>query len=102
VLKLGPSQWLFVEALARKGPYPYRTSRVSEVWSRGSSIHKLTRLRVMKGACTKARVVVMWRQRLTPGAHGAGGVFVKDLWIGFVEGFSREPKESLRLMEKLE
>jgi hypothetical protein len=27
---------------------------------------------------------------------------VKDLWIGFVEGFSREPKESLRLVEKLE
>jgi len=27
---------------------------------------------------------------------------MKDLWIGFVEGFSREWKESLKIMEKLE
>jgi hypothetical protein len=33
---------------------------------------------------------------------GAGGVFVKDLWIGFIEGFSKEPKEPLRLEENLE
>jgi hypothetical protein len=46
--------------------------------------------------------VVMWRQRLTPGARGAGGVFVKDLWIRFVEGFNKEPKEPLLLEEKLE
>jgi hypothetical protein len=40
--------------------------------------------------------------RLTPGACGAGGVFMKDLWIGFIEGFSKEPKESLQLEENLE
>jgi len=28
--------------------------------------------------------------------------FLKDLWIRFVEGFSREPKESFRLVEKVE
>jgi hypothetical protein len=39
--------------------------------------------------------VVVWRRRLTPGARGAGGVFVKDLWIRFIEGFSKEPKEPL-------
>jgi len=44
----------------------------------------------------------MRRQRLTPGARGASAVFVKDLWIRFVEGFSKEPKESLRLEENLE
>jgi hypothetical protein len=56
----------------------------------------------MKGAFTKAWVVVMWRRRLTLGAHGAGGVFVKDLWIKFVEGFSKEPKEPLWPEENLE
>jgi hypothetical protein len=40
--------------------------------------------------------------RLTPGVKCAGWVFMKDLWIGFVEGSNREPKEPLRLEENLE
>jgi hypothetical protein len=44
----------------------------------------------------------MCRQRLTLGEHGAGGFFMKDLWIRFIWGFDGELKESLRLMEKLE
>jgi hypothetical protein len=39
---------------SKEGAIPISHSRVSEVWSRGSSIHKLTRSRVTKGACTKA------------------------------------------------
>jgi hypothetical protein len=51
---------------------------------------------------------------LRPGLWSCGGedshlvhvvqveFFVKDLWIGFVEGFSKEPKEPLRLEENLE
>jgi hypothetical protein len=31
-----------------------------------------------------------------------GRVLTKDLWIRFIEGFSREPEESLRLEENLE
>jgi hypothetical protein len=31
-----------------------------------------------------------------------GWVFTKDLWIGFVEGSNREPKEPLQLEENLE
>jgi hypothetical protein len=56
----------------------------------------------MKGACAKAWVVAMWRQIFTPGARDAGGVFMKDLWTRFVEGFSKEPKEPLRLEKNLE
>jgi hypothetical protein len=88
--------------VSKEGAIPVSHSQVSEVWSRGSSIHKLARSRVTKGACAKARVVVVWRRRFTPGARCAGGVFVKDLWIGFVEGFSKEPKEPLRPEENLE
>jgi hypothetical protein len=40
--------------------------------------------------------------RLTPGVKCAGWVFMKDLWIGFVEGSNREPREPLRLEENLE
>jgi hypothetical protein len=46
--------------------------------------------------------VVVWRRRLTPGARGAGGVFVKDIWIIFIEGFNKEPKEPLQPKENLE
>jgi hypothetical protein len=60
---------------SKEGAIPVSHSRVSEVWrSRGSSTHKLARDCESKGACAKARVVVMRRRRLTPGACGAGGV----------------------------
>jgi len=88
----------------KEEPYPYlhlgyRRFRKEESRVFDSQTHEL---QVAKSTFSKARVVVVWRGRLTPGACGVGGVFMKDLRIGFIEGFSREPKESLQLVAKLE
>jgi hypothetical protein len=84
VLKLSPSQWSLVKALAKRS-YTISHSRVSEVWSRGSSTHELARSRVVKGACVKALVIAL-RSR---GGEArtlcmfAQVGFPKDLWIEF-------------------
>jgi hypothetical protein len=41
------------------------------------------------------------RVKFAPCACSHKGGFQKDLWIEFVEGFSKEPKKPLRLKENL-
>jgi hypothetical protein len=97
--RVRPSQWLFVEVLARKGLYPYHTLKYHRFGVESLQFTKSRDCESQKVLVLKAQIVVMWRRTLTAGARSAGGVFVKDLWIGFVEGFSKEPKDSLRLEE---
>jgi hypothetical protein len=55
----------------------------------------------VKGACVKALVIALW-------SHGGEGrtlcmfarvEFLKDLWIGFIEGSNRESNRVFRLEE---
>jgi hypothetical protein len=107
VLAVIPSLWLYVEGANRRSYTHITISGIGGLEKEESraSTHELARSRVVKGACVKALVRVLWS--LGGGeAHAlcmfAQVWFLKDLWIGFVEGFSKEPKESLRLVEELE
>jgi hypothetical protein len=58
-----------VEGANKEEPYPYHISGIDVLGkrSRGSSTHELARSRVMKGACTKARLWSHGDLRLVPG-----------------------------------
>jgi hypothetical protein len=59
--RVRPSRWLFVEALERKGTYPYRTLGYRRFGVESFQFTKLRDHESQKVLALKARVVVVWR-----------------------------------------
>jgi hypothetical protein len=62
VLELSPSGWSLEEVLMRKEPYLYRHLGYRRFGKEESRVFdsRTHELRVVKSACAKARVVVVW------------------------------------------
>jgi hypothetical protein len=90
-----------MEGSNKEEPYPI-TSWVLALGEEKFEGLQPTKTRVAKFTCTRTKTWSYGSVKLALGVMLLRVSFHKDLWIGFVKCFKREPKKPLQLKDNLE